>query len=147
MSPEIKNKRTDHYRKTANNIKVNCINCNIIFQRKSANQSYCSISCRKEQQDIASYYKRATRAIFDRKKENNIINWLGCSPLFLKTYIESKFQPGMTWENYKKLWVIDHIIPFSKTNLKNNSELLNIVNYKNLQPLWNSENCRKQNRL
>ena len=71
---------------------------------------------------------------------------LGCTPIELKMYLESKFEPWMNWKN-KGLyngtlnygWDIDHIIPLSSTNIK--SELLHLLHYTNLQPL-----CSKVNR-
>ncbi len=42
-------------------------------------------------------------------KQSNFYKLIGCGKEFLLNYIESKFLPGMTWENYGKMgWHIDH---------------------------------------
>jgi hypothetical protein len=71
---------------------------------------------------------------------------IGCSYKEFKEYIESKFEPWMTWENYGKYngeldygWDIDHIIPISYAG--NNDDYLRLNHYTNLQPL-----CSKVNR-
>jgi len=69
---------------------------------------------------------------------------LGCSISELKAHLESKFQPGMTWENWSRHgWHIDHIIPLSKFILQNEEHLKKACNYTNLQPLWAHDNLSK----
>lgn len=67
---------------------------------------------------------------------------IGCSFDFLKQYLELKFQVGMSWDNYGT-WHIDHIKPLNSFDLKKENELKKACNYKNLQPLWATDNLRK----
>lgn len=67
---------------------------------------------------------------------------VGCSLEKLKSYLESKFQPGMSWENYGQ-WHIDHIKPLSSFNLQDQKQVKLANNYKNLQPLWAKDNLSK----
>lgn len=67
---------------------------------------------------------------------------LGCSVPELIKHLESKFQDGMSWQNYGK-WHIDHIRPLSSFNLSDPNELAIACNYQNLQPLWAVDNIRK----
>lgn len=67
---------------------------------------------------------------------------LGCSVQFLIGYIESKFEIGMTWENYGK-WHIDHIIPCSGFDLSTKEGQSECFHYSNLQPLWAEQNLAK----
>lgn len=71
---------------------------------------------------------------------------IGCSPKELRLYLESKFQNGMTWENYGK-WHMDHIIPLSSFDLSKEEELLKAANYSNIQPLWAKDNYQKHSKL
>lgn len=73
--------------------------------------------------------------------KSHIVN-LGCSVEQLKKYLESKFQVGMTWDNYGK-WHVDHIKPLSKFDIANYKEA---CHYTNLQPLWAKDNIRKGNK-
>lgn len=87
---------------------------------------------------------RCYHAIKDISKLGSTIKDLGCSIPELKVYLESKFQKGMTWENWSKTgWHIDHIQPLSSFNLSDRKEFLKAVHYTNLQPLWAEENLKK----
>lgn len=79
-------------------------------------------------------------------KSGSAVRDLGCTVEFLKHYLESKFQPGMTWENYGSYWHIDHIKPLSKFDLTDRNQLLEACHYTNLQPLEAMENIRKSNK-
>ena len=84
-----------------------------------------------------------TRDIFKVKKHiktNSLYDYLGCSVIELKEYLEIQFKDNMNWDNYGK-WHIDHIIPLSSA--KTEEELYKLCNYKNLQPLWAEENLKK----
>lgn len=79
-------------------------------------------------------------------KRLSILKYLGCSIQELKRYLESKFQPGMSWTNQGKGgWEIDHIIPFAKFDLTVEDNLYLVCHYTNLQPMWADENRRKSN--
>ena len=79
-------------------------------------------------------------------KKNKTFEMVGCTPTELKTYLEKKFEPGMTWWNHSpKGWHIDHIIPLS--NAKNYEDIVKLMHYKNLQPMWAKENIKKSNKI
>jgi hypothetical protein len=81
------------------------------------------------------------------KRNQKVIDILGCSIDEFKIYLESKFESWMTWNNhglYEKNkfnvgWDIDHIIPISKASTK--YDILKLSHYSNFQPL-----CSKINR-
>jgi len=70
---------------------------------------------------------------------------LGCSVDQWKKHIESKFQDGMSWDNYGE-WHIDHIVPCDWFDMDSIMDRLLCFNYKNTQPLWASSNLSKSNR-
>lgn len=72
---------------------------------------------------------------------------IGCSGSQLKQYIESKFTNNMSWDNYGKLWEIDHIIPCAAFTSDNKQHLFWCWNYRNLQPLSKEENNTKSDKL
>src|SRR6266487_2057755 len=72
---------------------------------------------------------------------------LGCPIGELITYLQSKFLPGMSWENYgRKGWHIDHIRPLSSFDLTDVEQRRIAFHHTNLQPLWASDNWGKGGR-
>lgn len=78
------------------------------------------------------------------KKQNKTFDIVGCSPEYLKEYLEKQFINGMTWEN-RNDWHIDHIIPLSSA--KTEDEVKKLCHYTNLQPLWAKDNLIKSNKI
>ena len=58
-------------------------------------------------------------------------------------YLESKFTPIMTWDNYATYWEIDHIKPICKFDLSNEGEMKKCFHFSNTQPLTRDENREK----
>jgi hypothetical protein len=78
-------------------------------------------------------------------KCNPSLKIIGCSPEFLKEYIEKKFTDGMCWDRMGKEIHIDHIIPLSSA--KSEDEIYKLCHYTNLQPLWAEDNLKKSNKI
>lgn len=78
------------------------------------------------------------------KKPGSAVRDLGCTIPELRAYLESKFQPGMSWDNHGATgWHIDHIRPLSAFDLSDREQFLKAVHYTNLQPMWHEENFKK----
>lgn len=75
-------------------------------------------------------------------RNGSAVRDLGCSISELKLHLESKFQPGMSWDNYGD-WHIDHIEALVKFDLTDRDQFLEVCHYTNLQPLWARENLMK----
>lgn len=78
-------------------------------------------------------------------KTKTSFNIVGCSPEFLKEYLEKQFTEGMCWELMGKYIHIDHIIPLSSATTE--EEIYKLCHYTNLQPLWAEDNLRKSNKI
>ena len=81
-------------------------------------------------------------AVNDVAKTKSSIAYLDCSPEYFKSYIESKFIEGMSFDNIH----LDHIKPVSRFNLEDPDELLKCCHYTNFQPLLASVNMEKSNK-
>ena len=79
-------------------------------------------------------------------KNTKVYDAIGCSQEDFKSYIESKFEDWMNWDNHGLYngdfnygWDLDHLIPLS--NAKTEEDIIKLNHYTNLQPL-----CSKVNR-
>jgi hypothetical protein len=120
----------DYFREYDNSYKKNRMNKDIVFKLGRNIRGLITSSINKK----------------GFKKNTKTFNILGCSFEEFKTYLESKFEPWMNWDN-KGLyngelnygWDIDHIIPSSSA--KDEDDVIRLNHYTNLQPL-----CSKVNR-
>ena len=78
-------------------------------------------------------------------KKNKTFDIVGCSPQFLKEYLEQKFTEGMSWDLMGQHIHIDHIIPLSSANTE--EEVYKLCHYTNLQPLWAEDNLKKGSKI
>lgn len=76
-------------------------------------------------------------------KCNSTIGLLGCSIQDFKIYLETKFEVGMSWNNYGSVWHIDHIMPCAIFDLSRTEHQKRCFHFSNLQPLFASENQKK----
>lgn len=93
-----------------------------------------------------SLRKRISIAIKKSYKAGSAIKDLGCSIEEFKSYIESQFKPGMTWDNYGRgdsKWQLDHIKPLFKFDLTDLKQFKDACHYKNLQPIWYKDHLIK----
>lgn len=165
------NKSKDRYKNTKHN--SICLKCNNSFLAIATQKECkkCYILNKANSDDILSRKRELKRQYVRNKyrtdlnfrladnlrsrlntaikstKAGSAVNNLGCSIEELKIYLESLFQPDMTWDNYgKNGWHIDHIKPLSKFDLSDIEQLKEGCNYINLQPLWAKDNLKKSNK-
>lgn len=80
-------------------------------------------------------------------RSDKATDYLGCSIEEFRSYLESMFEDGMSWDNYGLHgWHIDHIRPLSSFDLSIDEEIRKAMNYSNMQPLWAEENLKKSNK-
>lgn len=129
----------------------------VILERKriarSINRTYDREYLRKRRQsnpmqqlrdNVGNALRSALKANKGGRKWEEIV---GYNSEVLKLWLESKFQPGMSWDNYGE-WHIDHKRPVSwfDFSVKPLEVARECWALENLQPLWAIENHRKGNR-
>lgn len=110
-------------------------------KRKKTNPSY------RLRTSINYRIKRVLNGI---RKSDKCMNLLGLSLIEFEAYLESKFQPGMTWENKgfgDCKWHIDHILPSSLFDMRDERQQRICFHYTNLQPMWQQNNISKNDKL
>jgi hypothetical protein len=78
-----------------------------------------------------------------------IDEYLGCSSLDFRRYLEYLFLPGMTWKNWGNgpgKWQIDHIIGCNNFDLSKEKNRKKCFNYSNMRPMWYKEHLKKSRR-
>ena len=94
-----------------------------------------------------SLRSRISHAIKRNSKASKSLDLVGLSIAGLRSYLESKFTHGMTWDNYGKAagcWSIDHQKPCALFDFSDPSQQSQCFHYTNLQPMWHAENMMKR---
>ena len=91
---------------------------------------------------------RLREAIYKKSdKSDKTLNLLGCSLDDFMDYLESLFNSDMNWENYGlEGWHLDHIRPCASFDLTKPTEQRICFNWRNIQPLWATENLQKNDK-
>ena len=93
---------------------------------------------------------RISHAIKNNSKSDHTQKLLGCNIDQFKSYLQSLFTEGMSWDNYgnkERQWSIDHIIPCDHFDLSDPIEQQRCFHYSNCQPLWHIDNIKKNNKI
>jgi len=153
---EYKIKNSEHlkeYNKKINNeFKLkHGVSRHTLWDRNNKDKRKKSLKARLKNPVEALKYKLRSsfNSIFRYKgytKKHKSHHILGCTFEEFKTYLESKFDPWMNWDNRGLYngepnygWDIDHIIPISSAVTE--EDVIRLNHYSNLQPL-----CSKINR-
>lgn len=92
---------------------------------------------------------RFRHALKNNTKCSSTKELIGCSIEFLLRHLESLWSPGMSWDNYgfgDDKWHIDHIRPCASFDFSDPNQQKECFNWKNLQPLWQTENLQKSSK-
>lgn len=84
---------------------------------------------------------------FKPDKTYKTFDLIGCTPNFFVKFLEDKFKPGMTWQNYGSYWEIDHVRPLISFDLTNPEQLRAAFHFTNCQPLTAFENNSKHAKM
>lgn len=95
--------------------------------------------------DLREKLRSRCYSAFKAIKENKPYNTekiLGAPFNIVKKHIEQQFTKDMSWKNMgRKGWHIDHIIPLALAS--NKDELVKLLHYKNIRPMWENDNRLK----
>lgn len=137
-----------------------CIYCGKMFHAYKKKMVFCSRKCAhvlrppgfKSDRELVLARKKmrafccglVARCLKD--KTSRVYNMLGYTADELRQSIESKFKPGMSWQNYSHSgWHMDHIKPISSFDSDTQVSVINTLS--NLQPLWACENFKKGSKI
>jgi hypothetical protein len=83
------------------------------------------------------------------KTGKGYIDYLGCEIVDLIKWFEFNFlfSDTLTWENYGKVWEIDHVIPCATFDLTNLEDVYKCFNWKNTKPVTKNFNRSKNKNI
>jgi len=98
---------------------------------------------------ITCYRARVWAALRKSKttKTQTAFALLGCTIPHFMDHIAAKFKGRMSWENYGRVWEIDHILPISFFDLTDAKQCATAFHYTNCQPLFMRINRSKGARV
>jgi hypothetical protein len=125
-----------------------------IEMRRSRTKKWLNSNPSAKMAQVLRHRLRTALKDQDTEKRESISELLGCSFDDFIKYIESKWESGMSWDNYgawvhgePPKWNLDHVRPCASYNLEILSEQRNCFNYKNIRPIWGNENYQKRDTI
>ncbi len=122
-----------------------CLSCYPLFLKEQKNEW-----CKNESNNNINYRIKKSIAARLRTvlvKNDSTMNYIGCNIQFLREWFEYNFTDEMNWDNYGKLWSIDHVVPVNKFDLTDESEKLKCWNWSNLIPETMKYNSCKKSKI
>lgn len=95
----------------------------------------------------ATLRKQLNRWVKKSSGRHSTRELLGCSFTEFRAWIESKFKRGMNWDNYGRVWHIDHVMPCSAFDLTRPEQVKVCFHFANLRPMGARENLSKNRRI
>ncbi len=158
--PDIKSRRQVYDKSWRINNTEYCANKRKEFtiDNPTYHYEYSRMEQRKQIVSLQNKQRRTTDPAFKlisirRGRRNKILKGLiknsskedlGCTVQEWRDYLESKFQPGMSWTNHTHDgWHLDEIIPCSAWDMSDPDHQKACFHYFNSQPLWAKDNIRK----
>lgn len=159
---KVKASRKSHYQK--NKDKLNQDRKKYTEKHKDKKKEYDLVYREENKEKISEYKKNWTKekskdpvqkikknmrrrlhhVLKGNLKADKTFALIGCSAVELKSYLESLFQEGMTWDNYSTFgWHVNHIKPCHAFNLLDSGQQKECFHYSNLRPLWWRDNLTR----
>jgi hypothetical protein len=120
-------------------------------RRDEINANHREYVARRMQEDVQFKLARQLRsrmnaAVRGGYRAGSAVEDLGMPIAAFKEYLESLWEPKMSWDNYGKgagKWCIDHVYPLAKADFRNRLEVLAVANWRNQVPRWHTDNSSK----
>lgn len=96
---------------------------------------------------LVNLRNRMSKVLRGKNKSDKTITLLGCSIDDFRIYLETKFDVGMTWDNYGSAWHVDHIMPCAIFDLSKPEHQKRCFHFSNLQPMFAKENISKKDKI
>lgn len=103
--------------------------------------------------DLAFKFERNIRSrLYHAFKKSSVLKrqrtmeYVGCTPIFFKEWMEFQFNSYMTLENHGSYWDIDHVKPCASFDLNDENEAGICFHWSNCRPLSSVENRRKSDK-
>jgi len=87
--------------------------------------------------------------LYNKTKESEFDEYLGCTVEYFVHYIELQFTEDMSWDKWGRgddKFHIDHIIPCAMFDMNNEEEVKRCFHFSNYQPMWQPDNLRKSSK-
>jgi hypothetical protein len=81
------------------------------------------------------------------KKDKSTLDYLGVGMDVVIEWIEFNFTDEMIWDNYGKVWNIDHTIPVNLFNAEEELDIEICFDWRNLMPKYVLSNLKKRSKL
>jgi hypothetical protein len=73
-------------------------------------------------------------------KSGKFRDMIGCGADELRLHLESQFKRGMSWDNYGKVWHVDHVQPLSSLDYEDETQRKIAMHFSNLRPEFAKKN-------
>lgn len=105
-------------------------------ENKEKVRAYQKIKRSSTQAKRAEVLRMRARCTLRTKNSNIFSPTLGCTGNEFKAYISSQFKNGMNFDNYGKIWNIDHIKPIKTFDLTDPEQYKAAAHYTNCRPVF-----------
>lgn len=113
------------------------------YKRKWTKDRYTNNPLVRLKDNLSTQIRFSMRSAGSRKSKRTL-EYLGCSISDFANHMGKQFLEGMSWDNMGE-WHIDHILPTSSA--KSVDDLIALLHFTNLRPLWAEDNIRKSNKI
>ena len=150
-SEERKSQKREYMKKEYKDNKDKFLDRNRVFRKQ--NPDYPATRSRRLYRECPQHKMRVllrnrlNLAIKNNSKKGSAVSNLGCSIDEFIRFIEQKFTVEMTWDNWGKVWHLDHITPLSRFDLSDEIQFAKACHYTNMQPLFAIDNLKKGNSI